>query len=209
MSNINGGFMKKAVILLFTWFLISTTAFAQSEIQLNSKEKIKLDTFFSNFSEAGVKSFTSKNISDELLLNFALTHNYKNNNKSLKRSKDNLSLIIPSALVDKTTEKFFGKKMLVHRSKNYIVSMADGEAYTFSQIRRLTKISDDTYEASGTIFTADSGFTGDPHGTPARWKKSGEDVDCAADFVALIKKSSSDKDRFILLKYDVSAKKQR
>jgi len=39
MSNINGGFMKKAVILLFTWFLMSTTAFAQSEIQLNSKEK--------------------------------------------------------------------------------------------------------------------------------------------------------------------------
>jgi hypothetical protein len=46
-------------------------------------------------------------VTSEALLNFALDHSYHNADKSLKRSKDGPAAIIPAALVDKTTEKYF------------------------------------------------------------------------------------------------------
>lgn len=190
--------MKKwlaAAIILF-----STVAMAQSAEKLEAGRKAKLDTFFSNFSEAGVQSFKKGALSDEALLEFALRHNYLNNFKSLGKSKDGLSAIVPASLVDKATVKYFGLKMKNTRKEGYAVPLADGEAYTFSQIGALVNMGNGLYRAEGVIYSTGSGGTPDPHGTPEQWKKKGEEVDQTGTFSAVIK---SEADRYILLEYTV------
>ena len=98
------------ILLLISFFLLPSWAMAQKEIKMSSGEKKQLDTFFSNFSEAGLQSFKQNSLSQEALLNFALDHIYKNDYKSIKHSKDGNTAIIPAALVDKVTEKYFGQK---------------------------------------------------------------------------------------------------
>lgn len=183
--------------------LIATFAGAASEEKLDSAQKRKLDTFFSNFSEAGMESFKKDALSDEAMLNFALTHNYINNRKALKTSKDGQSAIIPADMVDKATVKYFGRRINKPLNPSYAVSLADGEAYTFSQISRLVNMGDHLYQAEGVIYSTGSGGTPDPHGTPAEWKKKGEDVSGVATFSAIIKAES---ERYILLEYAVLSK---
>jgi hypothetical protein len=48
-----------------------------------------------------------------------------------------------------------------------------------------------------------SGGAPDPHGTPAAWKKAGEEVEQIGKFSALIKKLGTGKGRYILLEYQV------
>jgi len=195
--------MKKFFLLLFT--LVSTISFAQTDVHLSSREKKELNTFFSNFSEANVESFSSATLSDEIMLQFALRHNYMNKFKSLKKSKDGLSSIISRDLVDMATEKYFGRKITFHKSKEYLVPMADGEAYLFSQIRRLIESDGETFKAEGEIFSASSGSTADAHGTYRDWKKAGEEVERIGKFEAIIKRSAKDKDRYVLLQYHISS----
>jgi hypothetical protein len=175
----------------------------QSEINLNAVEKKQLNTFFSNFSEADVKSFKQNSLTHEALLNFALDHIYKNADKSLKRSKDGSAAIIPAALVDKTTEKYLGQKIQKHEKSEYLVPLASGEAYKFSQITRLRGAGKDLFQAEGVIYMTGSGGTPDPHGTPEAWKKAGEEVEQIGKFSALIKKDRTGKEHYILLEYYV------
>jgi hypothetical protein len=187
--------------------LLPSLALAQGVLFMGAAEKKQLDTFFSNFSEAAVASFKKDSLSQEALLDFALAHIYINAPKSLKRTPDKASAIIPAALVDKTTEKYFGQKLKQHQKSEYLVPEASGEAYTFSQIVRLRAAGDDLFQAEGDIYVAGSGSTLDPHGTPAAWKKAGEEVQQLGEFTALIKKVKSDgKERYILLEYQVEKK---
>jgi hypothetical protein len=78
--------------------------------------------------------------------------------------------------------------------------MAEGETHGFSQLIRLRELGDGLFEAEGIIYSAGSGSTVDPHGTPAGWKKAGETVEPAGAFTALIKTESR---RYILLEYSV------
>jgi hypothetical protein len=173
---------------------------AQSEEKLELGQKRNLDTFFSNFSEANVQSFKEGSLSDGALLNFALEHNYKNNFKSLKKSADGQSVIVPASTVDKTTIKYFNLKINRHMKEAYPVPLADGEAYTFSQISRLVNRGDGLFQAEGVIYSTGSGGTPNPHGTPAEWEKKGEDVSRVGTFSALIRAES---ERYILLEYTV------
>jgi hypothetical protein len=194
--------MRKFLIIIMCFFLPSS-AMAQSEIHLHGVEKTQLDTFFSNFSEANMKSFKQNSLTREALLNFALNHIYKNADKSLQRSKDGSAVIIPAALVDQTTEKYFGHKLQKHEKSKYPVSLASGEAYTFSQITRLSGAGTDLFQAEGVIYMTGSGGTPDPHGTPQAWKKAGEEVERIGKFSALIKKDRTGKGRYFLLEYHV------
>jgi hypothetical protein len=199
-----GGYLW--ILLIITCLLLPSWAAAQGEIKLSAAEKKQLNTFFSNFSEAAVEGFKQDSLSQEALLNFALAHIYINVPKSLKRTKDGASAIIPAALVDKTTEKYFGQKLKQHQKSEYLVPEASGEAYKFSQITKLTAAGNDLFQAEGVIYAAGSGSTLDPHGTPAAWKKAGEEVEQIGKFTALIKKVKSGKERYILLEYQVAMK---
>jgi hypothetical protein len=180
--------------------LFSALANAQSMEKLTPAQKRNFDTFFSNFSEANVQSFKRDALSDEAMIEFALSHNYINKRKSLQKSKDGQSVLISAELVDRATIKYFGRKVSGHKSQSYTVPLADGEAYTFSQITQLINIGEDMYQAEGAIYTTGSGGTPDPHGTPAEWKKKGEDVTRSGSFSAIVRAES---ERYILLEYIV------
>jgi hypothetical protein len=188
--------------LIICCIFLPSLAIAQAEIKMNAAEKKQLDTFFSNFSEVGLKSFKQNSLSQEDLLNFALGHIYKNAEKSLKQTKDGAAAIIPAALVDKTTEKYFGQKVQKHEKSEYLAPLASGEAYVFSQITKLTGRGQDLFQAEGAIYQTGSGGTPDPHGTPAAWKKAGEEVEQLGKFSALIKKAKTGQGRYILLEYN-------
>lgn len=184
----------------FVLVLFAASALAQSESKLGAAEKRKLDTFFSNFSEVNMQSFKKDSLSDKALLDFALMHHYKNNFKSLKRSSDGASVIVPAERVDQATLKYFGRKIGKHAKEFYAVPLADGEAVVFSQIGRLVNLGNDLYQAEGVIYSTGSGSTLDQHGTPAEWKKKGEEVDRVGTFTAVIK---ADSERYILVEYTV------
>ena len=196
-----GGYVRILVVIIY--LLLPSFAIAQSEVKINADEKKKLDTFFSNFSEAAVASFKQNSLSQEALLNFALLHIYINDPKSIKHSKDGNTAIIPTALVDRVTEKYFGQKLQKHEKSEYKVPEASGEAYKFSQITKLTAAGNDQFQAEGVIYLAGSGSTLDPHGTPAAWKKAGEEVEQVGKFSALIKQVYAGQKRYVLLEYGV------
>ena len=195
-----------SILLLIMCLLLPSLAVAQAEIKMNAAEKKQLDTFFSNFSEADLPSFRQNSLSQEALLNFALDHIYKNAYKSLKYTKDGASAVIPAALVDQVTVRYFGRKLQKHQKSEYIVPKASGEAYKFSQITQLLGAGDDLFKAAGVIYMTGSGGTPDPHGTPAAWKKAGEEVEQLGKFLALIKKEKTGKGRYIVLEYNVVMK---
>jgi len=196
--------MKFLTTCLTICLLLPSLAAAQTEIKMTAAQKRQLDTFFSNFSEVAMDSFKQNSLSHEALLKFALDHIYKNNYKAIKHSKDGNTAIIPAALVDKVTERYFGQKIKKHQKSEYQVPEASGEAQWFSQIARLTQAGKGFFQAEGVIYVAGSGSTVDKHATPASYKKSGEDqVDRVGTFSALIKKVGTGKTPYILLEYQV------
>jgi hypothetical protein len=191
--------MKKFLAFLFL-LTHCLAVMAQAEITLDPAQHKSLNVFFSNFSETGLTSFTPATLNDATLLEFGLAHNLINRLKSLQKSKDGYSVIITSEQVDSAAEKYFGKRLTHHRRLTYTQPLADGEAYTFSQIRSLTDLGGNTYLANGVIY---SGDTPNPHGTPAQWQKAGEAVAQVGSFVAKIQSVG---ERYILLEYKVIAK---
>jgi hypothetical protein len=188
--------MKTWLTLLL--LLVSTVALAAPEERLAAVERRALDTFFSNFSEAALPSFRKNELTDTVLLQFALSHAYINRFKSLVRSPDGSSVLVPDAMVDEITLKYFGRKIVSHDQPSYAVPLADGEAYTFSQIGELTKQGKGLWHAHGAIYVTGSGGTPDPHGTPAQWQRQGEAVTKAGTFSALIERREG---RYILVEY--------
>ena len=197
--------MKRLMLVLCALMTIfPVLALAQSDYVLTTVEQKKLDTFFSNFSEAHVESFTQATLTDKALLDFALIHSYINNPKSLIQSKDGLNVGVPAQLVDKATERYFGRTISQHAEKVYMIPKADGEAYTFSQINQVIPLGADRFQAKGFIYSTGSGGTPDPHANPADWAKAGEEVDQVGQYSAIIKKDNSGgKVRYILLEYTV------
>ena len=185
-------------LLLILCFLLPCRAGAQTEVKLTADQKVKLDTFFSNFSESDFKSFKQNSLSQEALLKFALDHIYKNDYKNIRHSGN--WAYIPTRLVDLVTEKYFGQKLKKHEKSEYRVPEATGENQSFSQITKLTQAGSDLYRAQGLIYMTGSGGTPDPHGTPEAWKKAGEEVERIGKFTALLKRVQG---RCILLEYQV------
>ena len=137
--------------------ILPVLALAQSDYVLTAAEQKKLDTFFSNFSEAHVESFTQETLTEKTLLDFALIHCYINKFKSLTRQPDGLTMGVPAQLVDQATERYFGRTISQHAEKVYKIPLADGEAYTFSQINKMTPLGADRFKAEGFIYSTGSG----------------------------------------------------
>ena len=187
--------MKKPLAILTA---ITTVACYAEPVKLDVAQKKKLDTFFSNFSESHVAGFKQGGLTDDAMLQFALSHLYINNLKSLKKSADGKSVSATDAQVDTATTRYFDRKIANHKKPSYTIPSASGETFTFSQIDTMEGAGNATFKATGTIYSADSGATPDVHGSPATWKKAGETVTTAGKFQALIKKLA---DRYVLLEY--------
>ncbi len=193
--------MKRLLAISLLLFIAPGFSFGQTEVKMDSGLKKKLNTFFSNFSEANVGGFRLGGLSDSLLLDFALRHNYLNRFQSLKVRKEEMSVEVSVDQVDKTTEKYFGKKVSKHEKPVYVVPISDGDAFFFSQIDRLFKLEKGFFRAEGSIFTTGSGGVPDVHANPEVWKKNKEEVELVSRFSATIK---SEEDRYILIDYSVT-----
>lgn len=180
------------------------------EVQLTSEEKKKLDTFFSNFSEAYLEPFKSESITDDALIDFGVMHCYINNRKSFE-TVDAANLKVKSELVSSAVQKYFKKNINENKStkqykyKNgyYYVPAADGEAFTFSQIESLNELGNNLYTAFVNVYSASSGWTGNVHGTPGEWKKGEDAPELTGKYKATIQKdaNSNGNNSYILIDY--------
>jgi hypothetical protein len=209
-TGVNSHIWGKAVscvtiLLLILCLSLPSRAGAQTDITLSAAEKNKLDTFFSNFSEVALESFKQNSLSQDTLLKFALDHILYNDQNSLTTCDHGNAVIIPLAMVDRVTERYFGRKVEKNRKPQYQVPAASGEAHWFSQISKLTPVGTNLFRATGVIYVTGSGSTVDTHANPASYKSSGEDeVDRQATFSALIKKVGTANTRYILIEYQTS-----
>jgi hypothetical protein len=189
--------MRKPVCLVLLLCCLGV-ALARPGLAMTPAEKKRLDTFCSNFSEAALPGFAAGGLSEAAMRDFALRHATRNAYKSLKKAKDGRHVLVPAALVDTITEKYFGVRLARHGQVEYPVPEASGEAYVFSQATSLAALGNDQFAVEGVIYAAGSGGTPDPHGTPAQWKKAGEDVEKRGTFTARLRSVG---DRYILLEY--------
>lgn len=168
---------------------------------LTKKDKIIFNKLFTAFSETHLESFTQKTLTDDALLQFALSYNYRENLQNLKRTSDQMSVIVTPKLVDSTTKKYFGRIIRKHQKASYIIPMADGDPIPFSQINTLVKKGNGTYLATGIVYCP-NGQDGpsDVNSNPKSWKKEGIEVEDISHFTAIIKKSANG---WILLQYQL------
>lgn len=181
------------------------------EISMDIDVQKKLDTFFSNFSEANVKPFEKGKIDDSSLIGFGVIHVIINNDKLISYKGEKNEGYIKAEDVDTMTSYYFGEKVSKHKTVDsyifengsYKFQMASGEAYTFSQIEKLSDLGNNKYQAEVSIYKASSGFTGDSHGTINDWKASGEEVPKLSNKVtATIEKiNENGKEHYILIEY--------
>lgn len=193
------------VLGLLGLLLLAAAVMASAGETLDPAAKRKLDTFFSNFSEAGVLSFAPASLTDASLLDFGLRHNYINRLDKLKRSRDGYSVLVTAAQVDAATERYFGRTVRDHRGAPYPVPLADGDPLAFSQIRTLTAHGDGQYLAAGVVYVPGGPDPLDVHASPAEWKRQGIDVSESARFTAVIERlRSGGTERWVLREYTVN-----
>ena len=149
-------------------------------VTLSVEERRKLNTFFSNFSEAGVKPFGQGAMTDEAMIDFAIMHQFLNG-----RVKNgpfeylgNGRMRLSTGKVDSTCLYFLGRKPTEHRAiagyplqgGGYIVRDADGESFPFSQIQRLRRREDGLFEADVNDYDRPGISWEQDQDPPKKWK---------------------------------------
>lgn len=180
-------------------------AIMQQDVSMDAILKKKLDTFFSNFSEANVKPFKDGNIANKDLIDFGIVHNYINN-KGLIKKMGNQKGRLSAKYVDYSVRKYFDKIVQPHESPNnecsykdgiYIFPITDKNNYSFSQITRLIDNKDGTYTAFINIYLAPITFK-NVHSDV----KVNPNVKLKGQMKAIIKKvNNGEKERYILKEY--------
>lgn len=205
--------MLKRILALSVVFilLISGSALAAERqvAGLNGGERDRLDTFFSNFSEASLTEFGEEGAALDQLINFGIRHTI-HNTKELE-SLDANHWGVPILTVRMAVQKYFGQdipetemrstdQFELNSAGYYQVVKAGGEGFTFSQIHGFQPMPDGSYQALVSVYKAPSGFTGDTH---AVWSNSQnpETPQRIAEYRAKMRKSPYEADRYILLMY--------
>ncbi|MDR3563453.1 MAG: hypothetical protein P4N59_18735 [Negativicutes bacterium] len=172
-------------------------------VNLTPASRKELNTFFSNFAEVGLKPFADHQLPQSSLIDFGIMHIVLNNRQVIHNGK------LPSAEVDNACVKYFGFKPKAHQSTQsfqyangvYTVPAASGESIRFAQIESLTDKGNGSFAAVVNVFVASSGFTGNPHGTAADWKASGEVPKLVEKINATITKTNDGTNRWLLNEY--------
>jgi len=185
-----------------------------TDLPLSPAETRSLNTFFSNFSEVLLEPFAAQEVSDSLLIAFALGHNQRNNPQRFVAGTEEGTLRIQAPLLDETTRRFFGRAIRTHqalpardiqfRDGWYQIFEGSGEVFFFSRIDRLEALGNDLFTAHVRVYSAGSGWTGDVHGTEADWKKAdpGDIPELTERMKATLKKiTEKGKSRYILIDY--------
>jgi len=211
--------MKKSIFaaIIMPLILFNGLSFAETngkDVKLTPAEKKQLNTYFSNFSEVFLEPFAKDKITDKSLIAFSVSHNYRNNEKLFVKGGEEYQVKIKASYIDDSVNRFFGKKITKHQSIDdsgivyrdgwYYTTDASGEEYSFSQIAGLSDNGNSMYTAIVNVYSADSGWTGNVHGTESEWKKSSpDDVPQLAEVMkaTLRKVAEKGKSRYILIDY--------
>jgi hypothetical protein len=202
--------MKKTIVLLTIClgiiFGMGSVCWGNpAKIALTPEEKIRLDTFFSNFSETHLKDFMYGQLDENELIRFGLRH-LQINKYSVMTAK------IPAADVDYVTNKYFGRVVGKHHNAGYWFyengiykksMIATCDMPPFSQIDELWDNGDGTFTALVSVYWAYDGWPGDQHGSPEEWKKADKrPPTLSGKFRAIIRPLREvDSERYILVEY--------
>jgi len=198
--------------ICITLSCVTSAQSAPKEVKLKPAEKKLLNTFFSNFSEVFVEPFEKDEISDSALIQFAVSHNYRNNYKFFVKGGEEYQVKIKASYLDESVNKFFGRKIVKHhpvgeidyRDGWYYTTDASGEEFSFSQIATLVDNGSSMYTATVNVYSAGSGWTGNVNGTDAEWKKASPDdfPQLSEVMTATLQKiTEKGKSRYILIDY--------
>jgi hypothetical protein len=185
----------------------------KNEMKLDPAEKGLLNHFFTGFSEINTKPFTKDDVSDKMLIHFGVYYNYRNHFKLFEQTNSGANSRIREDQVADTSMKFFDVKIKKHQSidgieyknKMYTIQNADGEAYRFSQVEKISMTDDGLYLVIIKIYNASSGWTGDINAKPEVWKAvaNGEPIpEIEGKMKATIKKiTDSNGGHYVLVEY--------
>ncbi|MBQ7567484.1 hypothetical protein IJT17_01610 [bacterium] len=174
--------MKKLLSIVFAsilGILLTLPAFAVGRADLSAADRDYLDTFFSNFAEAGVESFVVNNeIPRDIFVDFGVRHNLINRQYDLVKVNEGYWGVKKEA-VEAAVYKYFGHRIKAASSRQYkltnnlyIVPKSSGEALTFAQIAEWDADGNGVWHGVANVYVASSGFTGNVHGNAAEWKKA-------------------------------------
>ncbi|WP_394793827.1 hypothetical protein [Armatimonas sp.] len=188
----------------------------RTELPLSTGERRALNTFFSNFSEAGVEPFKRGQLSDQQLIRFALLHERINARRQIIRAGKGY---VSAGRVDELCLRYFGQKPKRHgvsapkrlsdhteyHAGQYSFPLGDGEGPTFSQVRKLRSAPGGLFEAEVEVYSGPNGWEGDPHSSPSSWHDNGDGIptlDCRMR--CLIQNVRTKKaPRYVLLEYQI------
>ncbi|EHJ48883.1 hypothetical protein DFW101_2881 [Solidesulfovibrio carbinoliphilus subsp. oakridgensis] len=196
--------MKRLLVLLaLCAALLPGLARSQSAPALKPETRKELSDFFSPFAAANMPAFDQSTLTDENLLHFALWRCVLRPLPGLKRINGGNDIVIPSKVIDNSTNAVFGRTIQKHRKAQYVASLASGEAFVFAQVDSLRPGEGDTFLAAGTIYYTGAGETIDPHATRAQWKRSGADVRVWGTFSGVLRRTAAPRAHWNLLQYAV------
>lgn len=173
-----------AVVMLMAYIAGAGTALAEERevTGLTDVERNKLDTFFSNFSEAGLPDFANGSLSLDAILNFGVDHVRMNTPGRDMTSLDAHHWGVSTEQVRAAVHKYFGYTLAdadlrattrysLNNNGYYILPKADGEGAVFSQVVTFNAVGDGRYEATVKVYRASPTFEGDVHAAPSEWLK--------------------------------------
>lgn len=114
--------------LFFGYILLGQTNPPASDLR-------KLDTFASNFAEAGTPPFTSKTLTNKIMLDFALRHCQINKEKDWIRTGERF--FVSRSTMQSTIKRFFGKSVPVPKVR-YEVWHGEGDSLAESRVFKIT-----------------------------------------------------------------------
>jgi hypothetical protein len=176
---------RKFFLLLFVLGVLgSHPTFAKpKEVKLNAAQKRKLNTFFSNFSEAYVAPFQRGKLSDATLISFGIWHRYLNDRDRWcsRAPGENYTLRVRASAVQSAAQWYFGKSITRHRSVSmasyksgfYYLAWGEGDPLPFAQVTKLLDNGDGTFTAYTNEYST---HDADPQAAPSEWKKAGAQV---------------------------------
>ncbi len=211
---------------LATLFLFAITAGAAvpvsgqtsaqgTEVRLDVQLRRRLNTFFSNFAEAGIDEFRSGRTPAGTLIRFGVLHNSINADHRFERVPGREHEVrIPARQIEATIRKYFGISVPRHESVTgdydwirylngyYIIPAADGETYPFAQVMRLQQLPNREYIAWVNVYQPGDPAFENVHGTEEEWRHDGEMVVLVARMRAWIRQLRENGEaRFVLLEY--------
>jgi hypothetical protein len=132
----------------------------EHEINMNAEQKKKINIFLSNFAECLIDSLIVNEVSEEQLISFAVSHNYKNNYNLWLPGDSIITVKIDAKFIEKTIEKYFNIINIKHKSvgnnitfKNgyYYINEAAGEYIPFVHVNKLVQGDDGSMIAYGDV----------------------------------------------------------